>query len=297
LFIRRSCTMSQDVRLKLAIQNKGRIGGRLPKFFEQAGLIFEFQERQLIARCQNFPIDLLFVRHSDIPLLVTDGVADLGVVGRDLVAEKMFDVQTVLPLGLARSALCLAVPERSGIASVGQLAGKKVATHFPNLTQQFFDQNQTAVEILPLRGSVEIAPQLDLAEAIVDLVGTGATLAVNRLKVIATLLESEAVLISSQLNGEKQIMLDALTMRFQSVIGARDKKLLIFNLPKAALPDLQNLHLGLSGPTISELNGDSVGMVAVQVVVGEAESWEIMSRIKSIGGSGILVLNIERLID
>lgn len=289
--------MTQPIRLKLAIQNKGRIGGRLPKFFEQAGLVFEFQERQLIARCQNFPIDLLFVRHSDIPLLMSDGVADLGIVGKDLVAEKKFDLKTVLPLGLARSALCLAVPERSGITAIDQLANKKVATHFPNLTQQFFDQRKIAVEILPLRGSVEIAPQLDLAEAIVDLVGTGATLAVNRLEVIATLLESEAVLIAAQLDSEKQSLLDALVMRFESVIGARDKKLLIFNLPKAALPDLKNLHLGLSGPTISELNGDSVGMVAVQVVVGESESWEIMSRIKSIGGSGILVLNIERLID
>jgi ATP phosphoribosyltransferase len=285
------------LRLRLAVQNKGRIGTLLQQFFAQAGLKFEFQERQLIARCFNFPLDLIFVRHSDIPLLVADGDADAGIAGQDVLQENDIKLTERLALDIAKSSLCIAVPDGSPIQELQDLNGKKIATHFPNLTRRFAAEHRLSIELVPLRGSVEIAPQLGIADAIADLVGTGATLAMNKLRVVDTIMQSQAVLVQGDSSDPaKAELLDALVMRIQSVITARDKKLLVFNLPKAALPQLKDLHLGLSGPTVSELNGDNADMVAVQVVVSEADSWPIMAAIKDIGGSGILVMNIERLI-
>ncbi len=284
-------------RLKMAVQNKGKLGRVILPFLERAGLRFDIVERQLVARCQNFPLDLLFVRHSDVGVIVEDAAADLGVIGSDVLAEQAFGVKHIMNLELAKSSLCLAVPENLGATQASDLNGKKIATNFPNLSKQYFEKLGLNVEIVRLRGSVEIAPVLEIAVGIVDLVATGTTLRQNRLKVIDKVMEAQGVLVAGKTLGDDQLKLvEELKFRFLSVIEARDKKLLVFNLPKASLEQLGSIGLGLDGPTVSEVRNGTVEMVDVQIVVEESESWGVMRKLKGIGASGILVMGIERLV-
>lgn len=285
------------MRLRLALQNKGRIGHIMPSFLAKAGLDFSIMDRQLLARCENFPLDLLFVRHGDIPTLLEDQAADLGVVGTDLLNEYEYQVKELLPLGLSPSRLCLAVPEDSTVLKAEDLKGLRVATNFSNITKKFFQQKNIDVTIIPLSGSVEVAPTLGVAEAIADLVGTGTTLSTNRLRVVEEIMFAQACLIGTpELAEEKQELLDELLFRFQSVIQARDKKSLYFNLPRKQLGALRELQLGLSGPTISQIESPE-NLVAVMVVVKEKELWSTMRSLQSIGATGLLVMNIERVVN
>lgn len=284
-------------RLQLAVQNKGRMGRLIPPLLEQAGLNFQIGERTLLALCENFPLDLLFVRHRDIPIMLERGAADLGIVGSDLLDEEAIMLERLLPLGLARSKLALAVPDNAPYLSAGDLQGKTIATHFPNLVGRWFQGRGIQVDIELLKGSVEIAPRIGLADAIVDLVGTGTTLQVNQLRVLEILVEAEAIVVSgNSLSREKQTLTEQLLLRIKSVIDARGKKLLVINLPAASLDALKALNPGLSGPTVTDINGGVKDMLAVQIVVDEANSWAAISQIKAIGGSGILVMDIERLV-
>lgn len=284
-------------RLKLAIQSKGRIAQSIPSFFKAAGLKFSNLDRQLTSRCQNFPLELLFLRHSDIPIFVQDGAADLGIVGTDLLQEKKYPVKEILPLGLSKSKLCVAVPEQSSIQNIQELKGKKIATHYQRLTKKFFKEQNIDVEIIYMKGSVEIAPNLKMTEAISDLVGTGTTLKANRLKIITTITQTQATLIANKkaLFEQKEII-DNLIFRFESVINARGKKTMYFNLPRNSLPQLKNLNLGLSGPTISPIE-QLENLVAIMIVIDEQKTWSIMKELKKIGASGILLMNIERLVN
>lgn len=283
-------------RIKLAIQKQGRLGGLVPRFLNKAGLDFEIQDRQLFSSCSNFPIDAVLVRHKDIIPFVESKQAHLGIVGSDVYEESQSSLHRVLDLGFAHSALTIAVPKHSAFHSISDLAGKRIATSFPNLTRNFFDTHKLLVDVIHLNGSVEVAPQLDMADAIADLVGTGTTLHLHGLRSLDTVTRSQAILIANQQALDQYgDLIDELTLRFRSVRDAVGKKYLMFNLPEQMVDQAKSIFPGLGGPSIIPVSS-AEPTVDMQVVVAETELWEKVLLLKDIGASGIIVLPIENLV-
>jgi ATP phosphoribosyltransferase len=282
-------------RLRLAIPNKGRLVEPTLALLHDAGLVFEEHDRSLVARVQNHPLDILFVRTNDVIEFVGDRVADLGITGVDLLAETGAELPRVRDLGYGRCRLAAAVPSDSAYQTVADLAGVRVATAHPNTARRFFEERRLDVDVIPLSGAVEVAPRLGLAEAIVDLVSTGSTLAMNGLRQIGDLLASEAVLIA---NPSAQVQRAAELAGFDTMIGAviaaRGRKYLMMNAPAEKLPELEALLPGLESPSIIPLA--HTGMIAIHSVVGADDVWSLLPRLKSAGASGILVLPIEKLV-
>ncbi|HNT30663.1 MAG TPA: ATP phosphoribosyltransferase [bacterium] len=285
-------------RLKLAIQSKGRIGNVIPDFLRRAGLNFEIFDRQLISRCSNFPLDLLFVRHRDIPVFVEDGAADLGIVGQDLLWENNNDVAELLNLGFGRCRLCLAVPEETKYRKATDLKGLRVATSLPNLTTEYFSKKLIPVEVIAVEGSVEIGPRLNIAEAIVDVVGTGSTLEINRMRIIDEILRSETVLIGNQESiMTRKNLVDELVFRCGSVVAADTKKLMLFTVAEDKLDACYAVISSSIDVTVTRANGTSGNQfVSIQLVVDEEESWSLMRALKLQGAKIIFVTDIQRLV-
>jgi len=282
-------------RLRLAIPNKGRLVEPTIQLLHDAGLVFEAHDRSLVARVQNYDLDVLFVRTNDIIEFVGDAVADLGVTGVDLLAESRADLPLVRALGYGRCRLAAAVPSDSPHRGVDDLAGLRVATAHPNVTRRFFDEKAIPVEVIPISGAVEVAPRLGLAEAIVDLVSTGSTLVMNGLRPIGDVLESEAILVASPTaQRERADDLAAIDTMFSAVIAARSRKYLMMNAPAGRLVELEALLPGLESPSIIPLAHD--GMVAIHSVVDADDVWALLPRLKAAGASGILVLPIEKIL-
>lgn len=280
-----------DQPLRLAVPNKGRLKTPAVDLLSDAGLSFEATDRSLSVRVDNADIDLLFVRTEDIPELVADGVADLGITGVDLLAEHGFDLDVVLQLGFGRCRLAAAVPNASSLEKVEDFAGGRIATAHPRVTGRYFADRGVDVTVVPLRGSVEVATKLGVADGIVDLVSTGSTLRVNGLREIATLLESEAVLVAG--NGPNG-RVDRVATAIGSVVAARRKRYLLLNAPNAAVDSIAALIPGLDSPTVMPLAGGE--MSAIHSVVDADEVWHLLPRLEEAGGRGILVLPIEQLI-
>ena len=253
-------------RLRLAIPNKGRLVEPTVRLLRDAGLVFEAGERALVARVQNFDLDILFVRTNDVVEFVADGVAELGVTGLDLVAESGSDVPQLRKLGFGKCRLTIAVPNDSPFRAAEDLAGLRVATSHMSLTKSFFASRSIPVDVIPVSGAAEVAPRLGLAEAIVDLVSTGSTMVVNGLRPIEEVFESEAVLLANA--GALQDRSDALgtiqTM-LSATLAARDRKYLMMNAPESRLAELEDLLPGLESPSIIPLAHK--GMVAIHSVV------------------------------
>ncbi len=284
-----------DGRLRLAVPNKGRLVEPTLALLHDAGLVFESTERSLVARVQNYDLDILFVRTNDIVEFVNDGVADLGVTGVDLLAETGIDLPTIRELGFGRCRLTAAVPSDSPVQSVDELAGARVATSHPNTTRRFFAGRGIDVEIIPISGAVEVAPRLGLADAIVDLVSTGSTLVMNGLRPISDVLASQAILIASPAaDAERGADLAAIDTMLSAVIAARGKKYLMMNAPAAKLAELEDLLPGLESPSVIPLAHE--GMIAIHSVVDADAVWGLLPRLKSAGASGILVLPIEKIV-
>ena len=282
-------------RLRLAIPNKGRMVEPTLKLLHDAGLIFDEHDRSLVARVQNYPLDVLFVRTNDIIEFVGDGVADLGITGIDLLSETGAELPRIRELGYGRCRLAAAVPNDAPQQSVGDLAGLRVATAHPNTARRFFEERGIPVDVIPISGAVEVAPRLGLAEGIVDLVSTGSTLVMNGLRQIGDVLASEAVLIANPgADRERAAELAAIDTMLSAVIAARDRKYLMMNAPSAKLPELERLLPALESPTIIPLAHS--GMIAIHSVVGANEVWGLLPRLKAAGASGILVLPIEKIV-
>jgi ATP phosphoribosyltransferase len=282
-------------RLRLAVPNKGRLVEPTLGLLHDAGLVFEEHDRSLVARVQNHPLDILFVRTGDVIEFVADGVADIGVTGIDILAESGATLPRLLDLGYGRCRLAAAVPSDSPYQAVEDLAGVRVATSHPNAARAFFASQAIPVEVIPLSGAVEVAPRLGLADAIVDLVSTGSTLAMNGLRPIGDILASEATLVANgaateQRSGE----LDGIVTMLGSVIAARGRKYLMMNAPAPKLPELEDLLPGLESPSVIPLA--HAGMIAIHAVVGADEVWGLLPRLKAAGASGILVLPIEKIL-
>jgi ATP phosphoribosyltransferase len=282
-------------RLRLAIPNKGRLLESTLALLHDAGLVFEEHDRSLVARVQNHPLDILFVRTGDVIEFVNDNVADAGITGGDILAESGIDLPVLRPLGYGRCRLAAAAPADSPYQSIADLAGTRVATSHPHVTRTFFAGQGIGVEVISLSGAVEVAPRLGLADAIVDLVSTGSTLAMNGLRPIGDILASEAVLLTNHhATVQRAAELDGIVTMLGSVIAARGRKYLMMNAPAAKLPELEDLLPGLESPSVIPLA--HAGMIAIHSVVGADEVWGLLPRLKAAGASGILVLPIEKIL-
>jgi ATP phosphoribosyltransferase len=282
--------------LKLAIQKEGRLTFETLEFLRKSGLEFESYKQRLFSSCRNFPLEILYVRDDDIPDYVASGTVDLGIVGQNVLNEKRPAVKKLLNLRYGFCTLTVAVPKESNISDLKQLANKKIATSYPQSTNKFFKEKSIPVDIVSIRGSVEITPALGVANAIVDLTSSGSTLALNDLRVLANIYDSEAVLLANEqtlLNGKK-VFLQNLMTRFKGVLSAKEYKYVMMNAPVSILPKLKKIIPGLKSPTVSPLTKD--GWVSVQSVIKENIFWETIEKLKQVGATGIIVLPIEKMI-
>jgi ATP phosphoribosyltransferase len=282
-------------RLRLAIPNKGRMVDPALSLLHDAGLMFDEHDRSLVAHVSNYELDILFVRTTDVIEFVRDGVAELGITGLDLLAESGVELEQVRTLGFGQCRLTVAVANDAPYAQVSDLQGLRVATAHPTSARRFFEKEGVEVDVIALSGAVEVAPRLGLAEAIVDLVSTGSTLAMNGLRPIADVLESQAVLVASPdaMNGYAPKMAAIETM-LSAVLAARGRKYLMMNAPASRLQELEALLPGLESPSVIPLAHE--GMIALHSVVGADEVWDLLPRLKAAGASGILVLPIEKIV-
>ena len=279
--------------MRFAIPKKGRLEEPSTRLLQQAGFRYERGERTLAVPVRDRNVELLFVRADDICELVTDGVADLGITGFDLVAESGADIEVLAELGFGRCRLTAAVPNGSPVEAIEDLAGMRVATSHPRVTGEFFSAKGIAVQTVPLRGSIEVAPKLDVADAIVDLVSSGSTMMLNGLRPVADVLTSQAVLVRDQSAGQMDAVDSSVTL-ITSVIAARRKKYVLMNAPTHAVDQIRDLIPGFDAPSIVPLA--DAGMVAIHSVVDIDAVWDVVPQLKAAGASGILVLSIEQLL-
>ena len=293
-------------RLRIAIQKSGRLADDSMALLWAAGLSISRSKDGLFYRVENLPVDLLLVRDDDIPRLIGDGIADLGIVGRNVLEEydeanggpgtAKSDGKVLYSLGFSKCRLAIAVPEQTGYTSAESLAGLRIATTYPGLLNRFLKAGGIEAEIVAMHGSVEVAPRLGLADAICDLVATGATLEANGLKAVETILECEALLVGTgkPITTEKQQIQDRLLARIDGVLASRETKYIMLNAPLSALPDIRKLLPGSAAPTVIPLEG-SADMVAVHAVCRESVFWETLEDLKGAGASAILVVPIEKM--
>ncbi|MDX1691308.1 MAG: ATP phosphoribosyltransferase [Acidimicrobiia bacterium] len=278
-------------RLRLAVPNKGRLMEPTADLLRDAGLAFERTDRSLTVPVRNVPIDLLFVRTEDVVEMVDDGVAEMGIAGLDLLVESGTGLRVAAELAYGRCRLSAAVPKASDIEKLEDLDGLRVATAHPRATRSLLAERTIEVDIVPLRGSVEVAPKLGVADAVVDLVSSGSTMLVNGLRPIATLLTSQAVLIAgADVNGD----IDQVATMLGAVVAGRRRRYVMMNAPADAARRIGDLIPGLDAPTVIPLA--DTGLVAIHSVVDTDELWNLLPELESAGASGILVLPIEQLI-
>lgn len=284
-------------RIKIAVQKKGRLSEKSLELLDASGLDVELHLGRLFARCRKFPLDIIFLRDDDIPEYVQDGNADLGIVGLNLLEETGARVERLDGLGFGRCELAIAVPGKSGITDAGQLAGKRIATSYPAILSEYLDSKGiSGVDIVEIHGSVEITPAMDVADAVCDLVSTGSTLKLHELVSIETVLSSEAVLISGPGAREtwKGALVDRLCFRIRSCLRARNTKYVMMNAPEASLEEIRRALPGMKSPTVLPLAQE--GMIAVHSAVPEDEFWDIAEQLKEFGATDILVVPIEKLV-
>lgn len=289
--------MKNNGNLKLAIQKSGRLSDSSLQLLKNCNLDIEKFNDRLVVSVRNFKLDLLFLRDDDIPEYVQDGVAELGIVGQDVLYETKADVKVVKKLGFGRCSLRIAIPENDDLRDIEDLNGKRIATSFPNILKDFLRQNKIDAKIVNISGSVEAAPSLGIADYICDLVSTGNTLKLNKLKSSISVLESEAVLIKNKNlknhSDKYQIFLKLLS-RIESVLNAKNSKYIMMNVPKKSLNDILQIIPSLKSPTVLPLADDE--SLAVHAVIPAEKFWEIVDDLKSAGASGILLLPIENII-
>lgn len=287
--------MNTNHTLRLAIQKSGRLSEGSFKLLQRCGIDLDNGSGKLKTRAENFPIEAYFLRDDDIARYVADGVADLGIVGENVLYEKNVEVQIVEKLGFGRCRLSLAMPRDMPYSSPSDLEHLRIATSYPRLLGRFLQQNGVQASIHSISGSVEIAPSIGLADAICDLVSTGSTLLSNGLREVATLLHSEAVLVvRPNLDQERQCLLDKLLLRIRAVNAARHHKYILLNAPNERLKDIIAILPGMKSPTVLPLA--EPGWSSLHSVVQEDRFWEIIEDLKNLGAQGILVAPIEKMI-
>jgi ATP phosphoribosyltransferase len=282
-------------RLKIAIQKSGRLSENSHKLLEECGLKFSNGTGVLKAAARNFPVDILFLRDDDIPQYVEQQVADIGILGKNMVLEKNKEVIILEQLGFAQCRLCLAIPREDAYTGPSYFNNKKVATSYPRLLNEYFTKNNISALIEEISGSVEIAPGIGLADAVCDIASTGSTLLTNGLKEVATILKSQAVIIGNKnLSDAKKDILNKLLFRIRAVRNARENKYILLNAPESAVPEICKILPGIKSPTLLPLV--EKGWCSLHSVVREDEFWERIDQLKAAGAEGILVIPIEKMI-
>ncbi len=283
--------------LKIAIQKKGRLTERSLNLLKLCGIDIENHSERLTETARNFPLELLFLRDDDIPEYVQDGVADLGIVGLDILQESQSKAKLIKKLGFGRCTIMIAYPENKPIYNLNDLNGKTIATSFPVILGSFLKRNSLNAKMIQLNGSVEIAPSLGVADLICDIVSTGNTLTMNKLQKSFKVFDSEAVLIRSDetiLTSEKEKMLRDIVQRINSALTAKESKYLMMNIPKESLDIIIGIIPSLKSPTVLHLADEN--MLAIHAVIPSNKFWEIIDDLKNAGASGILLLPIENMI-
>ncbi len=279
--------------LKIAIQKSGRLNEKSVELLKNCGLSFENYKSSLISSVSNFPLEILFLRDDDIPEYVQDGIADIGIVGENVIAETKVEVAYLQRLGFGKCKLKLAVPVNSNITAIQDLNGKAVATSYPVILEKFFNDNNIKADVKMISGSVEIAPGLGLSDAIFDIVSTGGTLKSNGLKPFADVMSSEAILIGR--NGEEENpLIQELIQRIQSVLRAKETKYVVLNVEKKNLETVISLLPGVKSPSVVSLAEE--GWVAIHTVIPEQDFWEKINSLRAAGAQGIVVMPIEKII-
>jgi len=282
-------------KLKIAIQKKGRLSENSHKLLEECGIKFSNGTDVLRTNAVNFPVEILFLRDDDIPQYVEQQVADIGILGENMVLEKNKNVSILEQLGFAHCRLSLAIPKESTFTGPEYFMNKKIATSYPRLLTEYLKKNNITAEIEEISGSVEIAPGIGLADAVCDIVSSGSTLMTNGLCEVSTILKSQAVIISNKnLDTRKQNILDKLLFRIKAVKNAKENKYILLNAPETAIPSICEILPGMKSPTILPLV--EKGWCSLHSVVREEEFWERINQLKNAGAEGILVIPIEKMI-
>jgi ATP phosphoribosyltransferase len=283
------------MKLKVAIQKTGRLTEESISILREAGINLTKGDGKLISVASNFPLEILYLRDDDIPQYVADGVADIGIVGENIVMERNKHLKIIERLGFARCRLSFAVPKSAEYNNISYLNDKRIATSYPVILKNFLDEKNIKAEIHEISGSVEIAPNIGLADVIFDVVSSGSTLISNGLKEVETVLDSEAVIISSNcIIDKKQKIIEDLLFRLRSVMQARNNKYILLNAPNKSIESICGILPGLKSPTVLPLVEE--GWSSLHSVVNENEFWEIISKLKDLGAQGILVVPIEKMI-
>ncbi|MEZ5009589.1 MAG: ATP phosphoribosyltransferase [Chitinophagales bacterium] len=281
--------------LRLAIQKSGRLSEKSLEIIAECGISFNNSTKRLVAKCSNFPLEILYLRDDDIPGYVADGVADIGIVGENVLLEKEKNVTVVKKLGFSKCRLSLAIPRGEDYNNVHDMEGKYIATSYPNILKNYFKEHGVKADVHEISGSVEIAPAINLADAICDIVSTGSTLIGNGLKEVEVVMRSEALLFSTaNLDADKQAILDQLVFRIESVNKARKNKYIVLNAPEQAISTILQILPGMKSPTVTPLAEDN--WYSVSSVIAEDQFWEIIEQLKAAGAEGILVMPIEKMI-
>lgn len=279
--------------IRIAIQKSGRLNEKSVEILKNCGLNFENYKSSLISPCSNFPAEFLFLRDDDIPEYVQDGIAQVGICGENVIAEKEVDVLHLQKLGYGKCSLRIAIPNNSPVSTLQDLEGKSIATTYPVILKKFLQQNKINASIIRISGSVEISPALGLSDAICDLVSTGGTLKSNGLKAFSTVMDSQAVLIGGK-DSDKNPVVEELLLRIRSVLRAVGTKYVVLNVEKKNLEKVTGLLPGVKSPTVVPLAEE--GWVAVHTVISESDFWEKIHQLKGAGAQGIVVMPMEKII-
>jgi ATP phosphoribosyltransferase len=282
-------------KIKIAIQKSGRLNEDSLKILTDCGISIDNGKDQLKASARNFPLEVMYLRNGDIPQYLRDGVVDTAIIGENVLVEKGADIPVAEKLGFSKCRVSLAIPKSKKYSSIKDLDGRRIATSYPNTVNSFLDKMGISAELHIITGSVEIAPNIGLADAICDIVSSGSTLFKNNLKEVEQILNSEAVLAISPLIGAPQMeILERLRFRIRSVLKARQSKYVLMNAPNDSLEAIIKILPGMRSPTVLPLAEE--GWSSVHTVIDKETFWEVIDELKKAGAEGILVCPIEKMV-
>jgi len=281
--------------LRIAVQKAGRLHDESMELLKDIGISIDNGIDQLKASARNFPVEVFYLRNGDIPQYLKDGVVDAAIIGENVLIEKGSGIIIAEKLGFSSCRVCIAVPKTMNYTNISDLEGKRIATSYPNTVQNYLDENGINAHLHIINGSVEIAPNIGLADAIVDIVSSGSTLFKNNLKEVEMILKSEAVLaVSPILDDEKQAILNTIQFRIQSVLKGRGSKYVLLNAPNDRIQDIINVLPGMKSPTVLPLAEE--GWSSVHSVINKNDFWNVIDELKKNGAQGILVCPIEKMV-
>lgn len=281
--------------IKIAIQKSGRLNEESLGILKKCGISIDNGKDQLKAAARNFPLEVLYLRNGDIPQYLRDGVVDLAIIGENLIHEKGKDLQVIEKLGFSKCRVAMAVPKETVFNDIRELNGKRIATSYPNTVNQFLEENNISAELHIINGSVEIAPNIGLADAICDIVSSGSTLFKNNLKEVTKILDSEAVLVQApKMDAEKTAIIDKLLFRLRTVLRAKKLKYILLNAPNDKIEEISAILPVLKSPTVLPLA--QAGWSSLHSVIDEASFWEVIDALKAAGGEDILICPIEKMV-